>query len=103
MKQIGKGRWLQITKLEMLGGNSRLQETTSQPRFALRRHEAATAFSISPTLFDEWVRLGLMPEGRKIGGVKLWDIEELWEAWCAIRDQMSGVKAEPNPFDGITV
>ena len=71
--------------------------------FRTSRHEAATAFSISPTLFDEWVRLGLMPEGRKIGGVKLWDIEELWEAWCAIRDQMSGVKAEPNPFDGITV
>jgi hypothetical protein len=75
--------------------------TTSQPRFALRRREAATAFSISPTLFDEWIRLGWMPEGRKIGGVKLWDVDELLEASCAMGDEL-GNKSESNPFDRVT-
>jgi hypothetical protein len=78
-----------------------IPRTTSQPRFALRRNEAATAFSISPTLFDEWIRLGWMPEGRKIGGVKLWDVEELLEAWHAIGNHLRD-KSESNPFDGIT-
>ena len=78
-----------------------LSRTTSQPRFALRRNEAATAFSISPTLFDEWIRLGWMPEGRKIGGVKLWDVDELRDAWHAMGDHLRG-KSESNPFDGIT-
>jgi hypothetical protein len=60
------------------------------------------AFSISPTLFDEWIRLGWMPEGRKIGGVKLWDVDELRAAWYAIADHLRD-KSESNPFDGITV
>jgi hypothetical protein len=42
-----------------------------------------------------------MPEGRKIGGVKLWDVEELLEAWRAIGDHLRD-KSESNPFDGIT-
>jgi hypothetical protein len=78
-----------------------LPRTNSQPRFALRRKEAATAFSISPTLFDEWIRLGWMPEGRKIGGVKLWDVDELLEAWCTMGDELHN-KPESNPFDRVT-
>jgi predicted DNA-binding transcriptional regulator AlpA len=52
--------------------------TLSIPRFALRRDEAAASVAISPTLFDEWIRLKRMPKGRKIGGVVLWDTQALF-------------------------
>jgi len=65
----------------------------------MRRDEAAAAVAISPTLFDEWIRLNRMPKGRKIGGVVLWDSQEVWESWCKLRD---GDDNEPNPFDGVT-
>jgi predicted DNA-binding transcriptional regulator AlpA len=71
---------------------------TSLPRFALRRDEAAAALSISPTLFDQWIELGLMPKGRKIGGVVLWDTDELRQSWCDLRD--ADRQPEKNPFDG---
>jgi predicted DNA-binding transcriptional regulator AlpA len=71
----------------------------SVPRFALRRDEAAASVAISPSLFDEWIRQGKMPPGRKVGGVVLWDTQEVWECWCKIRD--SDI-ATANPFDGIT-
>ncbi|WP_200914650.1 helix-turn-helix transcriptional regulator [Bradyrhizobium viridifuturi] len=69
------------------------------PRLALRRDEAATAFSISPTLFDQWIERGFMPKGRKIGGVVLWDTDELRQAWCDLRDADGSPKQ--NPFDGV--
>ncbi len=72
----------------------------SVPRFALRRDEAAAAIAISPTLFDTWIREGKMPAGRKRGGVVLWDTEEIWEAWCKVRD--GETPAAVNPFDGLT-
>ena len=71
----------------------------SLPRFALRRDEAASSVAISPTLFDEWIRLKRMPKGRKIGGVVLWDTQEVWECWCKIRDEDHD---DQNPFDGLT-
>jgi len=42
-----------------------------------------------------------MPEGRKIGGVKLWDVDELRDAWHAMGDHLRD-KSESKPFDGIT-
>jgi predicted DNA-binding transcriptional regulator AlpA len=57
--------------------------------------------AISPALFDVWIEQGKMPKGRKVGGVVLWDTQEIWTAWCAIRDD---AREEPrvNPFDGVT-
>ena len=73
--------------------------SASLPRFALRRDEVAASVSISPTLLDEWIRLGKMPKGRKIRGVVLWDTQEVWEYWCKLRDEDGD---RNNPFDGIT-
>jgi predicted DNA-binding transcriptional regulator AlpA len=77
--------------------NSLSPRDLSLPRYALRRDEAAASVAISPTLFDEWIRQGKMPKGRKIGGVVLWDAQEVYEFWCNLRDA-----DEPavNPFDG---
>lgn len=72
----------------------------SLPRYALPRDEAAAAVAISPTLFDEWIRQGKMPAGRKRGGVVLWDAQEVWEYWCKVRDD--GDAPAANPFDGVT-
>lgn len=41
----------------------------------------------------------MMPKGRKIGGVVLWDAAELENAWLALRDGES--KSIDNPFDGV--
>lgn len=71
----------------------------SIPRFALRKEEAAASFGISSGLFDRWVNDKLMPKGRKIGGVVLWDADELGSAWLTLRD---GVRISTNnPFDGV--
>jgi predicted DNA-binding transcriptional regulator AlpA len=72
----------------------------SLPRFALRRDEAAASVAISPTLFDEWIKQGKMPKGRKIGGVVLWDTQEIRECWHKLIDEDS--VSTNNPFDGIT-
>lgn len=70
----------------------------SIPRFALRRNEAAASVGVSPTTFDEWVKEGRMPIGHKVGGVVLWDVGEVREAWERLRD---GRPVENNPFDGV--
>jgi predicted DNA-binding transcriptional regulator AlpA len=69
----------------------------SLPRFALRHDEVAASVAVSPTLFDKWVREGRMPKGRKIGGVVLWDTQEVYDHWIALRD---GDTESKNPFDG---
>ena len=69
----------------------------SLPRFAVRREEAAASVSISRTKFDEWVKDGRMPPGRKIDGVVLWDVGEMREAWVRLRDGESS----KNPFDEV--
>jgi predicted DNA-binding transcriptional regulator AlpA len=80
---------------------SRSPRSLSLPRYALRRDEAAASLGISSTLFDTWVRGGLMPPGRKIGGVVLWDNEEIRDSWRELRDgDGSGVS---NPFDDVIV
>lgn len=71
----------------------------SLPRFALRRDEAAASLAISPTLFDEWVSDGRMPKGRKIGGVVLWDTQEVRDHWISLRD--GDVVGKANPFNGV--
>jgi predicted DNA-binding transcriptional regulator AlpA len=70
----------------------------SLPRFALRRDEAAASLAISETTFDKWVELKHMPPGRKIGGVVLWDTQEVRESWNKLKD---GDTAN-NPFDSVT-
>ncbi|WLA58523.1 helix-turn-helix transcriptional regulator [Bradyrhizobium diazoefficiens] len=71
----------------------------SLPRFALRREEAAASVAISPTLFDRWIAEGLMPKGRKIVGVVLWDAQEVRDHWIALRDGEGAAKN--NPFDKV--
>lgn len=71
---------------------------SSIPRFAMRRDEAAASLAISPTLFDEWVRLNRMPKGHKIGGVKLWDTQEIQEHWWKMKNEDD---SRQNPFDSI--
>jgi hypothetical protein len=52
---------------------------------------------VSPTKFEEWVRDGRMPKGRKIDGVVLWDVGEIREAWERLRDG----DYSKNPFDEV--
>jgi hypothetical protein len=46
------------------------------------------------------VAIGRMPPGRKIDGVRLWDVGEIFRAWVLLRDQ--DVISDANPFDQVT-
>lgn len=74
----------------------------SLPRFALRRGEAAAALGISPSLFDDWVKGGLMPSGKKVRGVVLWDAESVRTRWLALADDDAAHADDgKNPFDDL--
>jgi hypothetical protein len=79
---------------------TRSLRVASLPRFAVRRDEAAASLGVSETKFDHWVETARMPKGRKIDGVRLWDVGELERAWVALRDQ--DTFGSENPFDGVT-
>jgi predicted DNA-binding transcriptional regulator AlpA len=69
----------------------------SLPRFALRRDEAAASVGVSVTKYDEWCDDGRMPRGRKIDGVVLWDVQEIHDAWEALKNGASS----NNPFNKV--
>jgi hypothetical protein len=46
----------------------------------LKRVSAAMALDVSPATFDAWVERGLVPAGRRIGGLKMWSARELEQA-----------------------
>lgn len=75
------------------------------PRFALRRDEAAAALGISTTLFVQWVADGKMPQGRKVGGVTLWDVTAVQRAWLEIYEPTPAAdeRETENPFDRLVV
>lgn len=43
----------------------------------LRRVEAASYVGVSPSTFDEMVRVGDMPEGFLWRSIRLWDVQDL--------------------------
>lgn len=73
----------------------------SLPRFAMRRDEAAASLAISPSLFDNWVDEGKMPKGYKIGGVMLWDTEQIRSAWMRLAETIIPDDQGENPYDRI--
>lgn len=77
-----------------------LHKLIEPPRFALRRDEAAAAFSMSPTSFDKLVADGRFPKGYRIGAMVLWDVEQLRRHWQAIISAESDAETA-NPFDEV--
>jgi hypothetical protein len=57
-----------------------VERAVAYPPRGMRRIEAARYVGVSPTLFSEWVRAGTMPEGKREGGVVLWDRHALDDA-----------------------
>ena len=55
------------------------------PRRGMRRPEAAIYIGVSPSLFNELVQEGTMPEPFKIRTCTLWDIRDLDEAFDALK------------------
>jgi excisionase family DNA binding protein len=66
----------------------------------MRRDEAAASLGISATKFDELVAEGKMPKGIKIGAMRLFDTEQVRDAWLQLRDAEAADNDDgPNPFD----
>lgn len=54
----------------------------SLPPFGINREQAAMAIGVSPSIFDQMVQDGRMPQPRlPTRGRCVWDVEELGEAW----------------------
>ncbi len=57
--------------------SSRAERAASQPRRGLRREEAAAYIGISPSMFDQMVKQGRLPEPKKFGTASVWDMRLL--------------------------
>jgi predicted DNA-binding transcriptional regulator AlpA len=65
------------------------------PRRGLNREEAAVYVGISPSKFDELVKVGRMPKPKKIDGRRIFDVRALDLAF----DELPSVD-DANPWDG---
>jgi hypothetical protein len=61
----------------------------------LRRQAAADWVGMSPTKFDELVRDGLMPKGKKVRGCRVWDRYELDIAFENLPDDDEAILLAP--------
>jgi excisionase family DNA binding protein len=73
----------------------KLQNNLSYPPRAMRADRAASYLDISKSMFLQWVAEGKMPRGVRIGGVRVWDRQEIDEAFEALK------QAENNPRNPI--
>ena len=64
-----------------------------EPR-GLNRVQAAAYLGVSPTLFDEMVQDGRMPQPKIINSRRVWDRRRLDEAFEALPN-----RDDPNPWD----
>jgi predicted DNA-binding transcriptional regulator AlpA len=70
-----------------------------QPRIeprGLSRREAAEYIGISPSLFDELVRDGRMPQPKRVNARVLWDRRQLDRAFDDLPEMTAG-----NPWDDL--
>ncbi len=73
--------------------------------FGINREQAATVVGVSPTVFDQMVEDGRMPQPRMPSrGRCVWDVEELGAAWRLLphRPGKANLDAAPsndNPWD----
>ncbi|WP_102866931.1 helix-turn-helix transcriptional regulator [Pseudovibrio exalbescens] len=76
-------------------------ENQSLSRIAVTRESAALLLEISPSTFDNWIKLGLMPCGSKVRGLRRWDVAEIMACWQALKEgNAEGQSNEKdNPFD----
>lgn len=58
----------------------------SLPPRGLSRVQAAAYIGVSPTLFDEMVKDGRMPQPKRINARSVWDRLELDEAFAGLSD-----------------
>jgi predicted DNA-binding transcriptional regulator AlpA len=62
----------------------------------LSRAEAARYIGVSPSLFDQMIKDGRMPQSIRINARVVWDRKELDEAFEALKDA-----PEANPWDDV--
>ena len=60
----------------------------------LKRRWGAAYIGVGPTKWDEMVADGRMPKPKQIDGRKVWDREEIDEAFAALPSE-----DDPNPWD----
>ncbi len=66
----------------------------------LSRSVAASYVGISTGLFDEWVKIGILPKGKKVGGRRLWDRSQIDLALDALFEDDFSENAWDKCFEG---
>ncbi len=72
---------------------------TSLPPRGLSRVQAAAYVGVSPTLFDEMVRDGRMPQPIRINSRVVWDRIQLDDAFATLSDSDGG----DDPWSNVSV
>jgi predicted DNA-binding transcriptional regulator AlpA len=62
-------------------------DLSNAPRRGLSRIEAARYIGVSPSLFDEMVKDGRMPQPIRINGRVVWDIKDLDDAFERLKEE----------------
>lgn len=83
-------RWFKISILPL-----------SLPPLGLSRVFAAEFVGVGVTKFDLMVEDGRMPKPRRIDGRKVWDRQQLEEAFKALPVE-GGDRETPNPWDSVS-
>ncbi len=73
----------------MVGERENILPTNLPPR-GLSRGQSAAYIGVSPTLFDEMVKDGRMPQPVRINSRVLWDRLQLDDAFAALSDTRTG-------------
>ncbi len=63
---------------------------------AVCREDAAAYLSIRPTLFNQLVRDGSLPQPKALGGRRVWDVRALDRAFDALPES-----GDTNPWDTV--
>jgi excisionase family DNA binding protein len=64
----------------------KFQNNVSYPPRAMRAERAAAYLDISKSMFLQWVAEGKMPKGTRIGGLRIWDREDIDAAYEALKE-----------------
>ena len=76
--------------------SEKLQDNFAYPPRAFRADRAAAYLDISKSMFLQWVAEGKMPRGTRVGGLRIWDREDIDAAYEALKETESN---ERNPIE----
>src|SRR5262249_61014902 len=76
--------------------SEKLQDKYAYVPRAMRAERAAAYLDISKSMFLQWVAEGKMPKGTRIGGLRIWDREDIDAAYEAPSKRARAISTIPS-------